>query len=327
MCNPRLLGMAVDLFDKAAITHFDELTVSRLLFEHMRMSERNAATLQTARDFALTLQSHADKILSRGKNKQLDDLRIFQGEFTAVADGRFFHAVDGDPTRYSLKDDGLTLALGFSVTDRLRIAQRNDRNLDEALDELLEPLSALDDTADVMLAALTVTAAEENLHQDIVSALVRGFSVLQNPDQAMFAGFVGLAKSQPRSFMAAARRLCLSGGHQANFDWVEAALIVAGKDSSVWPKMINEVQSWLSVYSLSPERRRFSNPKHDPLEKVEKEEESNRQMIKGKLDALPFSEKAILNRLEETGGDLSRLSRLALFLLAGKDWFHFQLAF
>ena len=116
MCNPRLLGMAVDLFDKAAITHFDELTVSRLLFEHMRMSERNAATLQTARDFALTLQSHADKILSRVKNKQLDDLRIFQGEFTAVADGRFFHAVDGDPTRYSLKDDGLTLALGFSVT-------------------------------------------------------------------------------------------------------------------------------------------------------------------------------------------------------------------
>jgi hypothetical protein len=319
MLNPRLLGMAVDLFDKAAITHFEELTVSRLLFEHLRMSERNAATLQTARDFALTLQSHAQEMLTRVKNKQQDDLHIFQGKVIAVADGRFFHAVDGDPTCYSLKDDGLTLALGFAVIDRLRIAQRNARNLDEALNELIEPISALDDTADVMLAALTVSAAEENLHQDIGSALVRGFSVLQNPDQDMFPAFVGLARSQPMSFMAAARTLCLSGGHQANFDWVEGALIIAGKDGGVWPKMIDVVQSWLSVYSLSPERRRFSNPRHDPLEKIEKEDESNRQMIKGKLDALSVSEKAILNRLEETDGDLSRLSRLALFLLAGKE--------
>lgn len=319
MLNPRLLSMAVELFDKVAITHFEELTVSRLLFEHLRMSERDAATLQTARDFAVTLQSHAQEMLTRVKNKQQDDLHIFQGEVVAVADGRFFHAVNGDPTCYSLKDDGLTLALGFAVTHRLRIAQRNARNLDEALNELTEPISALDDTADVMLAALTVVAAEESLHQDLGSALVRGFSVLQNPDQAMFPAFVGLARSQPRSFMAAARTLCLRGGHQANFDWVEGALIIAGKDGGVWPKMIDAVHSWLSVYSLSPDRGMFSNLTHDPLEKVEKEQEKNRQKIKGKVDALSASETAIMNRLEEADGDLSRLSRLALFLLAGKE--------
>lgn len=170
-----------------------------------------------------------------------------------------------------------------------------------------------------MLAALTVSAAEENLHQDIGNALVRGFSVLQNPDQDMFPAFVGLARSQPVSFMAAARTLCLSGGHQANFDWVEGALIVAGKDSLVWPKMIDAVRSWLSVYSLSPDRRRFSDITHNSLEKVEKEQEKNRLKIKGKLDALSASETAILKRLAEADGDLSRLSRLALFLLAGKE--------
>ncbi|MFA5240624.1 MAG: hypothetical protein WC476_13090, partial [Phycisphaerae bacterium] len=154
--NPRLLGIALELLAKADISNLEELSVSRLLFEHMRMTERDALVPQSAQEFAFRLQEHAKEIISRVKTKKQDDVNIFEADMGAVADGRFFQTVEGDPTRYSLKDDGLTLALGFSVIDRLRTAQRNDRNIDDELYAILEPIAALDDTADVILAALTV---------------------------------------------------------------------------------------------------------------------------------------------------------------------------
>lgn len=316
--NPRLLGIALGLLDKADVTNFDELSVSRLLFEHIRMSERDAPVPQPAQKFARQLQKHAQEILSRFKAKQQDDLNIFEDEMGAVADGRFYQEVDGDSTRYSLKDDGLTLALGLAVIDRLRTAQRSNRNLDAELDAILEPIAALDDTADVILAALTVTAADERYEQDIAASLVKGFAALQNPDQTQFPAFAGLAKRRPQGFMDAAHVLSLAGDHQPNFDWIQEALIAASRHSRAWQEMADKVHLWLSVYSLSPERGTFSHPARDSQEKVQEEREKNRKKIEEKLHALSANERALLQNLPEEEGDLSRLSCLALLLLAGK---------
>lgn len=316
--NPRLLGIALELLDKADITNFKELSISRLLFEHIRISERDSPVPQPAHEFARRLQKHAEEIISRVKAKQEDDLYIFEDDMGAVADGRFFQVVDGNLTRYSLKDDGLTLALGFAVIDRLRTAKRNDRSLDTELDALLEPIAPLDDTADVILAALTVTSAYECYEQDIVASLIKGFAALQNPDQEKFFAFSGLAKSCPQGFMDAAGSLSLAGGHQPNFDWIQGALIIASKNSRSWQKMAEKVRFWLSVHSLSPERGIFVHPGCDPKEKVQEELEKNRKKIEEKINALSLNERAILDNLPKEEGDLSSLSHLALFLLAGK---------
>jgi len=316
--NPRLLGIALELLDKADITNFDELSVSRLLFEHMRMSERDFPVPQPAQDFARQLQKHAQEILSRVKAKQHDDLNVFDDNMGAVADGRFYQAVDGDPTRYSLKDDGLTLALGFAVIDRLRTAKRNDRNLDAELDAILEPIAALDDTADVVIAALTVTVADERYEQDIAASLAKGFAALQNPDQSKFLAFVGLSKSRPQGFMDAAHALCLAGGHQPNFDWIQGALIAAGRNNRVWQEIAGNVHFWLSFHSLSPELETFTHLAHDSQDKVQDEHEKNRKKIEEKLRSLSANERLILENLPKKEGDLSRLSHFALLLLAGK---------
>lgn len=317
--NPRLLGIALELLDKAVITNFDELSVSRLLFEHMRMSERDAPEPQPVHEFASRLQKHAQEILSRVKAKQQDDRYIFEGNMGAVADGRFYQPVESDPTRYSLKDDGLTLALGFSVIDRLRTVKRNDRNLDAELEAVLEPIAALDDTADVITAALTVTTIDERYEQDIAAALVKGFVALQNPDQTQFPAFAGLAKRRPQGFMEAARALSLAGGYQPNYDWIQEALIEAGRNSRAWQEMVGGVHCWLSAYSLSPERGTFLHPARDPQDEVQEELEKNRKKIEEKLRSLSTNELAILENLREEEGDLSRLSYLALLLLAGKS--------
>ncbi|NQU63127.1 MAG: hypothetical protein HQ517_02425 [SAR324 cluster bacterium] len=319
LLNPRLLGIALELLNNDDITNFDELSISRLLFEHMRTSERDAPVPQTASGYARQLQKHAQEIISRIKANHHDDLKIFEDELGLVADGRFYQTVDGDPTRCSLKDDGLTLALGFSVIDRLRTAKRNHRSLDDELDVILEPILALDDTANVVIAALTVKAVKEFHEHDIATSLVKGFAMLQNPDHAKFLAFTGLVKNMPQAFMEAAHGLSLEGGHQPNFDWIQGALIIASQSKQTWQEMVENVSSWLSFYSLSSKSGSFSHPMLNSQEQIQKEGQKNRKKIEEKLYALSANERTILEKMPKKEGNLNNLSRLALLLLAGKS--------
>ena len=129
--NPRLLGIALELLSGPDIEGLDEISVSRLLFEHIRVSERDAPTPQPAHEFARRLRRHAEEVIKRSRDTPTDDPAVFDGgDLQDVADGRFFQVVEGDPTRYRLHEDGLTLALGFAVVDRLRRDHRNGRDLD-----------------------------------------------------------------------------------------------------------------------------------------------------------------------------------------------------
>lgn len=317
--NPRLLGIALRLLGKNAIAALDELTVSRLLFEHIRTSEQDAPSPQPADAFAGRLQDHAGRILDRVKEKREGDLNIFEADTPAVADGRFFHPVAGEPDKYELKEDGLTLALGFSVVGHLLAAKRNSRDLDDALAVLIEPISGLDDTADVIMAALTVISADDESYvSEIAAALVKGFAGLQNPDPEKFPAFAGLARSRPQGFLDATRALCLGGGHEPNFDWIEAAVASAATDARAWEQISGEIRRWLSVHSLSPELRMLPRPGRGLAQEVEKDRADHQSALEEKLGALSPAERDILGNLPEADGDISALSRLAMILLAGK---------
>jgi hypothetical protein len=317
--NPRLLGIALELMDKTDVRYFEELSISRLLFEHMRVSERDTPVPQSARDFARTLQDHAKQIISRHQSRQNDDLTLFDGQLAAAADGRFFQPVPSDPTRYSLQDDGLTLALGFSVIDRLVSAERNHRDLGAELNMLLEPIAALDNTAQVVLAALTVSILDAIYTAGISVTLIEGFLKLQNPDYSEMPAFSGLAKYRPDVFMQAARDICLTGDRPRNFDWISEALINASKDCIAWPKMADEVRRWLKYCSLSPDRGNMAYLRRDVKEKIQEEQELNKAKIAEKLDNLSEVEKEFLNRLHQVDGELIHLPLLAFQLLAGKS--------
>ena len=73
-----------------------------------------------------------------------DDVAVFDAQGVQnVVEGRYFMPVDGDPMRYELRDDGLVLALGFVLLDRLRTASRNNRDLASELDATIDPVPLL----------------------------------------------------------------------------------------------------------------------------------------------------------------------------------------
>jgi len=317
--NPRLLGIALELLHGAKIEELEELSVSRLLFEHIRAYESDAPSPRPAAEFAGQLQNHARKILQRVTANQRDDLKIFEGALEAVTDGRFFIPVAGDATRYSLNENGFTLALGFAVLDELRKAHRNGRDLADALAVIIDPISALDLTAKAIFAALNVACLDEECPVEICAAIIAGFAELQNPNADEFPAFAALAKKRPEPFMHAAKRMCLTSSRQSNFDWIEAALHAAKADAGAWSLMSPMLRSWLEHYSLSPEARMVSHRSRDPANQVERERSKRQDEIEARLAALSASERQMLATLvQDDTGDIASLARLALMLISGK---------
>jgi hypothetical protein len=311
LCNPRLLGISLELLSQDDIENIDELNVSRLLFEHMRTMERNASRPVPFSIFAKRLVNDATEIQSRVEIGQEDDLKVFQGELAIVADGRFYELLDDDPSSYYLKEEGVTLALSLSVIEQLKKALRNSRNLDDVLNKIIDPIAALDDTSNVIISAITIAALDSRCDDRILISLLLSFIHMQNTNIGDFPVFVCAAKENPRAFVKSTRNICLESSHQANFDWLQDALINIASVESLWGKIEKEVLSWLALYSLSPKLSSFKDS--------EEELQKKSQDIAKSIDALSDYEKGVLSTLERNDNcDSIQLSTLALSLLAGK---------
>ena len=261
--NPRILSIALDVFG-GDVAAFEELSVERLLFEHIRAGVKEDFGDHPA-DFIAHLRTQANELLKRATAQVRDDLRIFDSEVPAVAEGRFYHSVPGETQKYELRNEGMILALGLSIIENLRKAERNGRSLDDALKEVLEPIEALDKTAEAVTAAITVCAAYDAEYSPAVArALIMGFAELQNPPSDSLAALVSFARERPLALAETARELSLQDGHQPNFDWIQAALVEASKSNAVWSSIAEEVKRWLRAYSLAPERMMLHQARHDP---------------------------------------------------------------
>ena len=311
LLNPRLLGVAVRLLKGRTIEHIEELNLNHLLFEHLRTRAAESRDPEPAQDSVRRLRDLAQKVLDRLRGGTIDDVTVFDGnDLRTVADGRYFVPVDGDVTRYALLSDGLVLAFGFLVLDRLRTAQRNGRDLAAELAVAVDPLTALDQTAAVLMAALTCACIDDTQRDEVVAALLCAFAELQNPNRDDLKAFKRLARKRTLAFLEAARRLCLAGWNQPNVDWIEAALLSSKADGEAWHGIQAAIRRWLACRSLSPES--------DARSPLSTEEAAKRtEEVRKDLNSLTSRERLLLEGMEETEGDISTLSRLAFALLAG----------
>ena len=122
--NPRILGIALCLLTRNRISRLEELSVSRLLFEHILTGESDAPTQQPIHETIRFIRQHAAEMLERISRAPASDLTVDEAELHAAAEGRFFAPIEDEPGRYELTDDGLPLALAFLLTHRMRQFRR-----------------------------------------------------------------------------------------------------------------------------------------------------------------------------------------------------------
>ena len=319
LLNPRILGIALNVLPPDDEYAWRSLTKERLLFEYIRAAERDNADHETSQDFADRLTSHAQRVLKRVQSRQSEAPLIFEGQLEAVAEGRFFTPVAGPKNAYELRQDGLSLAFGFALVDLLLDAQRNNKDLSESISITFEPVATLDDTAKVVLAALTaITLNNSWFKQDIYEALIGGFVFLQNPDAAHYPAFVSLAKEQVEGFLNAAETLTLQKAPHPNFDWIRSTLFNLRTDKKSHPLVVDALTRWLSYYTLNPEQEVLSVQRSSAT-KSQEEIEEKRLEIDTKLRSLSEAEKRILGEMRETPEDPAGLMILAITLLVGME--------
>jgi hypothetical protein len=309
--NPRLLGVALNLLSQDSLRNLQGLSPALLLFEYLRILDRDGSSSEQFRD---KLQYHANTILARVRANACDDLTVFK-QLEPTAEGHFFRVLADDPSCYTLEKPGLALALGFAIIDELRVANRNRRDVHEKLRTVLEPIEALDQTAEAVLAALTIACLDESVNETIGGAVLASFAYMQNPDGAQLPEFIELAYRRPRVFCSGAETVFMAAHPAPNEDWLEKALKAIKSQPSGWAPLRAAVAQWLCYWwpdELVNHRMQFSeNRTSDELAKHQKESEK-------RVGDLSLIEKQYFEKLNRQSGSPFRLINLSLQLLAGQ---------
>lgn len=313
LLNPRLLGIALALLDAETLEGLESLSVTWLLFEHLRMLDRERSDDHSATEFARMLQLHAKDIFARVRSQVADDLTVFEN-LEPAAEGHFFRGIEGDPHRYTLGEQGLTYALGLAVIEELRAAVRNRRDVQEALQTVLEPIAALDQTADATIAALTIACLDPQVPESIRVALLIGFAQLQNPDSAQAALLTGLASRNARVFLEACEVLWMAPAPPPNADWLEDSLQAIKRRPAIEKEVQTFVGKWLRFWW--PDVRvdyKVSNAQGSP-DDLRRDAEAERDQ---RIRSLNDVEREYLSHLIRQQASPYRLVQFALQLCAG----------
>lgn len=317
--NPRLLAVAVATLPHRDAIAWKGLTTDRLLMEHLRASQLENYEDETFAQLTNRLRDHATKVLERVQESSNEPPQNFQADSAAVIETRFFRPLAGPGDQYELRDEGLTLALGFTLVDQLWHTLSAKRDLDNRITQLIEPINAMDRTADVLFASLLICALDDiRFDPKIFSVLLDAFANLQNVSSERFEEFVEIVRNQPDALFGTLKRLCLERGRRINHDWfVHAAFMVASSDEG-WRAAEPAIHHWLQCYNKDPveqANRYHRQSEADYEERVQKKKEE----IEEELESLSTFELQLLERMTEVPTEPDDLLALGLKLLANRS--------
>ena len=327
LLNPRLLGIALEVLPLDELEAWEGLTTDRLLFEHLRLSQRDQIEPERSHDLARKISSDASKTIEKFKDVAHDKIPLLHSDTEYVAEGRFYEVIEGPGRRYRLREEGLTLAFGYALVDRIWEANYAGEDLNEALAKLMEPISALDRTAEVLLAGLTVCAFDEGRFKDnVFIAILDSFTSLQNINSQKYLSFRDICYTRFNAFLISLECCFLGTNNKINSDWLKAVALDAKYDSKRWGILSNAINRWFSYYSEQPEYslKNYPQSQKDEFNKKVKEKE---EKITEALDSLSPFESELLAEMEKNNGNLNQLTSLAIELLADKPLAPFARSF
>ena len=328
LTNPRLLGISLNLLSNEVLEGLHELDVSRLLFEHIRTCASGIQGASPPDELARKLAIHAKEVRQRLKRQQSDDLLVFEKNgLAAVSDCRFFESLPEDSMKYRLHPDGFELALGFVLVEELQRAKRNNELISEVAANLLEPIAALDESPDVVVAGLHVLCLDDlKFDEDLATCLLLELARAQNIKQHSVPALKMHVRRRVGTFLRAVEVIHLSGERYQNVDFLEDALQETLNDKKNQKIIDGRIRRWLKTYTCSAN----FGWEHVHRASMEKEEAQRQQKkyekkIESNLKSLSTDEEKFLSGLQECNGDVFALHSLAFQLLAGRHLAPFAL--
>ncbi|MGZ9045892.1 MAG: hypothetical protein ACXW24_15835 [Telluria sp.] len=224
--TPRLFPLVYQLKDNAALK--SDATVHRLLFEYGRdVLEQREGSAFTAEQWAQWLAGRALKYLASINHANAFAKSVSIGELegslaapsltpehirvrlSEVVDGNLFFEQkrQGVTTHLVLRKEAGVLGLALALLETLDL---NGGDVDAhftALEEWIEPIGAIDQTAEILRAALSVISAGAGVDGDAKSdAILVTWINIQNPNATYETDVSVFGDSMPRSMLTVVER-------------------------------------------------------------------------------------------------------------------------
>lgn len=318
LLNPRLLGIALAVLPAEQDAAWKGLTVERLLFEHIMRTQIDQFEIETPENLCLRLSADAGRVLDQIDiaNTELPT-PVFEDETRAVAESRFFQSIPGPHGGYTLKDEGLNLALGFAVVDRLWTATRRGSDLNQTASALLDPVAAVDASTPVVTAAMYICAFDdERFDPEIFKCLVSAFCNLQNLDEGAYPQFLDTLRKHPDTALIAVKDGLLERRSQINAAWLSAAALDMFNAEQTKQVTTHAVQEWLKHVNIDAVDQQSSYGRVDQQD--HERAKTRQQEIDLRIDSFSALERQLFEECHVVEGDVERLLALAIQMLAGQ---------
>lgn len=318
LLNPRLLGIALTVLPSEKDDAWKGLTVERLLFEHILRTETDKFEDETPADLCLRLSKDAERILEQmDKSHATFPTPVFESEARAVAESRFFQSIRGPHGGYTLNSEGLNLALGFAVVDRLWRIKTVGDDLSQAVGIMLDPISAVDASSPVVTAALHICAFDdERFDPEIFKSLISAFCNLQNLGDEAYPPFFATLHKHPETALDAIKEGLLERRSQINVTWLSVAAYQLLRNEQTEDVARKALGTWFRHVNIDAveQQKSFGRVDQQDVERAERRQKEIDELI----GSFSNSERKLFTDCDFVTGDVERLLTLALKMLAGE---------
>ncbi|WP_175760752.1 hypothetical protein [Burkholderia ambifaria] len=279
--TPRLFPLIVRLKDSDALRA--DATVLRLLFEYgkdVHQVRTNGALTDEA--WAEWLRARAleyrDRLVNTGSGistttikdvaSSLVDPSLSPEEVACrlsdVVDGDFFQVQNSliGTKKFVLKEEPTILGLGIALLDSLEGAENTFEGVQAHALKWLEPVGAIDQSADVLRAALAILAAlGASDGNPTTDALLLLWLNAQNPSASIERDAFAFGESFPRSMLAVIEH-SVSRSRSATFHYaVQSLRRLPRARTADWDRITQRMLEWTSWVTL-PNRAYLNDPNH-----------------------------------------------------------------
>lgn len=223
--TPRLFPLVFRLKDNAALK--SDATVHRLLFEYGRdVLEQRVGSYFTPDQWAHWLAEralhHRERIKDAGaflRPEPLTNLEIslaspalstehVQRRLSELVDGHLFEKKKvGVTVQMQLRKDAAVLGLALALLEALSDRDEDFDSQQAALEEWLEPIGAIEQTTEILRAALSVSSAVAGMDGEVQSdCLLVTWMSIQNPSASYEQDVLVFGDALPRSMLAVVER-------------------------------------------------------------------------------------------------------------------------
>lgn len=261
--TPRLFPLVYRLKDNAALK--SDATVHRLLFEYGRdVLEQREGNAFTPDEWARWLTDRAKLYLTRlndagtfSKPVPMTELAVSLADPSLTADGiqlRLSELVDGNlfekkqigaTTQVILRKEAGVLGLALALLEALDGAGGGFNDQITALEEWIEPIGAIEQTAEILRAALSVISAGAGLDGDSKSdCLLVTWMNIQNPNASYDLDVSVFGDSMPRSMLTVVERSSIRARDAVRHLGIQALRKLPRARSDDWQYIEERLQLW-----------------------------------------------------------------------------------